>query len=226
MHKNRGIQNVAKEKKVLTTVGEENPETCAKMCSTSKDYECLSFEYCDAQIKDSAKSEKVCLFHELNLQSEHELPLKWDFAKSHCDHYTKKHSTDYKEHGLEELLKTDLVEYPKVPLEKCATLCDEHELCNTFDYCFEGETGDQVRCRLHSDSYNEKNVNASSPHCSVYETVNPKIPVKKVILRQATYSKGLTVLLSFVALISGSSIGVLLSFLVIRKFFRDEEDDD
>lgn len=211
---------------MLSNVGEENPETCARMCSTSTNYECLSFEYCDAQLKDSAQSEKVCLFHELNLQSEHEVPLKWNFTKSHCNHYTKKHSTDYTEYGLQELLNTDLVEHSKVPLEKCATFCDEHELCNSFDYCFEGENAEQIRCRLHSDTYNLKNVNASSPYCSIYESVKPKIPVKKVVLRQTTYSKGLTVLLSFVALISGSSIGVLLSFLVIRKFFRDQEDDD
>ena len=223
---NRGIQNVAKEEKVLESVDEENAETCAKLCSTSKDYECLSFEYCDAKIKDDAKGEKVCLFHELNLQSEHELPLNWDFTKSHCDHYTKKHSTDYKEYGMQELIKADLVEHTKVPLEKCATFCDEHELCNSFDFCFENDNVDGIRCRLHTDLYNKKNVNTSSPHCSIYETVKPKIPVKKVILQQTTYSKGLTVLLSFVALISGSSIGVLLSFLVIRKFFRDEDDDD
>lgn len=205
---------------------EENPETCARMCYTSSDYECLSFEYCDAKLKDGTKSEKVCLLHELNLQSEHEVPLEWDFSKSHCDHYTKKHSTDYMEYGLQELLKSDLVEHSQVPLERCATFCDEHELCNSFDYCFSEENVEQVRCRLHSDTYNKKNVNTSSPLCSIYEAMKPKIPVKKVILKQTTYSKGLTVLLSFVALISGSSIGVLLSFLVIRKFFRDQEDDD
>ena len=99
-------------------MNEESPATCAKLCSTSKNYECLSFEYCDAQLKDSDKSEKVCLFHELNLQSEHEQKLEWNFDKSHCNHYTKKHSTDYKEYSMQELKKNDLVEYPKLPLEK------------------------------------------------------------------------------------------------------------
>ena len=102
-------------------------------------------------------------------------------------------------------------------------------MCNTFDYCFEGENGEldnqNIRCHLHTDVYASKNVKPNSATCSVYSSIKPKIPVKEIKSRRTTYSKGLTVLLSFVALISGSSVGVLLSFLVIRKFFRDEEDD-
>lgn len=111
---------------------------------------------------------------------------------------------------------------------QCATICDEHELCNTFDYCFDrSKNGDldtkNIKCRLHTDTYNTKNVKLNSS-CSIYATIRPKIPVKKTVYRQKTYSKGLTVALSFVALIAGSSIGVLASFFVIRKCLKEDDD--
>lgn len=116
MHENRGVKNVAKEKKVLEKVEEQNSETCAKLCSTAE-YDCLSFEYCDGQLKDKPESEKICLLHELNLQSEKKQELEWNFEKSHCNHFTTKHSSYYKEYGMQELKENDLVEFDKLPLE-------------------------------------------------------------------------------------------------------------
>lgn len=117
---------MAKKTTVLTKLEEETPETCAKLCSSSNvtdKYDCLSFEYCDAKKKDSDKSEKVCLFHELNLQSEHDQKLEWDFGRTNCDHYTKKHSTAYKEYSMQKLVNYDLGERTKLSLEKVSFRC-------------------------------------------------------------------------------------------------------
>lgn len=107
--------------------------------------------------------------------------------------------------------------------------CDEHELCNSFDYCFEENDSsdfENTKCRLHSDTYAVNNAKSDSSKCSIYSSVKPKRPVKKVPYKEQTYSKGLTVLLSFLSLLAGSSIGVLVSFLCIRKFFKEDEEDD
>ena len=79
---------------------------------------------------------------------------------------------------------------------------------------------------MNTDTYNTKNVNTNSPKCSIYTSLKPKTPLKKVIYKEKTFTKGLTVMLSFLSLLAGSSIGVLISFLCIRKFFKEDEEDD
>lgn len=112
----------------------------------------------------------------------------------------------------------DLGSHQHLSLESCASICDEADYCNSFDYCL-NNSGDQSiapSCSMSTLETNGNQTVKSSFDCAVYSKTNP-VRMTRTVKMHVSNSGVIMTGLAIISIIVGSLLGICLSYRAVNK---------